>query len=323
MLREGLGFDKCDVAVVTNAARPDHLGPYFMDSADDMYKVKRAPVDVVMPSGFAVLNATDPLCVRMESLSSGGVIFFARDPANSVVTEHLAAGKRAVTVRNNVVTLCAGADLKPLLPLNEIHCTHDGRVGFQIENVLAAAAAAWGLGIPLEAIRAGLLAFRGNLYDDPARFNLFEVSGKTILLADCRNPAALAAIIEATSQFPHGGRSVVYSADEDRRDVEILEQAQLLGDSFTRVYLWEPTDMVSRSPGQMTSLLARSREGTSAKDVQILDDWGVAVDAAWRDLGKGELLVIQSAALPVTVRKIQSLVGLDRIDSAVGTAIAG
>src|SRR5262249_46086885 len=68
ILREGLGFDKCDVAIVTNIGQADHLGQQFIDSPREMFRVKRTPVDVVLPTGTAVLNATDPLVVEMKEL---------------------------------------------------------------------------------------------------------------------------------------------------------------------------------------------------------------------------------------------------------------
>ena len=41
----------------------------------------------------------------------------------------------------------------PLVSLSDVPLTHGGRIGFQVENALAAAAAAWALGIPRDAIR--------------------------------------------------------------------------------------------------------------------------------------------------------------------------
>jgi len=68
ILREGLGFDRCDVAVVTNIGQADHLGLHNVNSVDDMFTVKRTPVDVVLPTGCAVLNASDPLVAQMARI---------------------------------------------------------------------------------------------------------------------------------------------------------------------------------------------------------------------------------------------------------------
>ena len=64
ILREGLGFDKCDVAVVTNIATADHLGQWDINTPEDMFKVKRSAVDVVLPTGAAVQPRMGPRPTR-------------------------------------------------------------------------------------------------------------------------------------------------------------------------------------------------------------------------------------------------------------------
>ncbi len=79
ILREGLAFDRCDVAVVTNIGDGDHLGLGEVNTPEDLAKVKRCIVDVVPPNGVAVLNAADPLVVGMEPHCAGGIFYFALD----------------------------------------------------------------------------------------------------------------------------------------------------------------------------------------------------------------------------------------------------
>jgi len=148
ILREGLGFDRCDVTVVTNIAEADHLGLAYIDTPAQMYAVKRSPVDVVLPTGMAVLKADESLVAEMASLSAGGVTFFAIDGEQAVIREHRASGKRAVFVHDGAVVAADGANITRLMSVAEIPLTCDGRVPFQTENVLAAVGAAWALGVP-------------------------------------------------------------------------------------------------------------------------------------------------------------------------------
>ncbi len=321
ILREGLGVDKCDVAIVTNIGDGDHLGKAFIDSPEDMFKVKRTPVDVVLPSGMAVLNATDPLVAKMAELSAGGVTFFARDPDHPMIQQHRTAGLRTVVVRNRQIMLCEGTDETTLISVDELPCTHGGRVGFQIENVLAAAAAGWALCIAPAQIAGGLQAFQGNLFDNPARFNVLESADRTLVVTDGRNSSALVALIEAIDNFPHERRTVVYSAEEDRRDQDISKQGDLLGRAFDRVILCEIENGVDRPAGEVTRILraavdAIGVEGAArTKRIDEIQDWNTAVDAAWNKLGRGEMLVIQTCTVPKTVRKLQSLLGLELPES--------
>ena len=60
ILREGLGYDRNDVAVVLNVAA-DHLGLRGIDTLEHLADVKSVVVEAVPRGGYAVLNADDPL----------------------------------------------------------------------------------------------------------------------------------------------------------------------------------------------------------------------------------------------------------------------
>jgi cyanophycin synthetase len=158
IVREGLGFDRCSVAVVTNIGAGDHLGRDDILMPEDLVKVKRTIVDVVLPTGWAVLNASDPLVAGMAEYCKGGVIHFARDGAHPVLAAHRAAGKRAVYVQDGAIVLAEGAAAEPLVALERLPLTRGGRGALHVENALAAAAAGWALGLPAATIRAALEA---------------------------------------------------------------------------------------------------------------------------------------------------------------------
>ena len=97
VLREGLGFDRCDVAVVTNIGKGDHLGLSYITTVEDLSVVKRVIVQNVKPdTGYAVLNAADPAVVAMAPHCPGSVTFFAQDGHHPVIATHMAQGKRVV-----------------------------------------------------------------------------------------------------------------------------------------------------------------------------------------------------------------------------------
>ena len=312
ILREGLGFDKCDVAIVTNIGEADHLGKSYIDSPEDMFKVKRTPVDVVLPTGTAVLNAGDPLVVEMAGLSAGSVTLFAQDPVLPAILQHRADGMRAVIVRDGQVLLCEGQTELFLANLADLPCTHGGRVGFQIENILAAAAAGWALKIPAKKIVNGLQNFQGNLFDNPARFNVLESAGKTLILTDGRNLSALNSLVETLGNFSHEKRTIVYSAEADRRNLDIQRQGEALSRAFDRVVLCEIDTAEYRERGEVIALLKTGiGKSDRVRSVVEISDWSQAVDAAWSSLGRGELLVVQSSTIPKTVHKVQSMLGLE------------
>ena len=142
VLREGLGFDRCEVAVVTNIGSGDHLGLNFITSVEDLAVLKRVVVQNVSPSGYAVLNAADPMVTDMAPSCPGKVIFFAADRHHPLMATHRAQGKRTVYIDGLTLVAAEGSWVERI-PLQGIPVTRGGTIGFQVENVMAAVAAAW------------------------------------------------------------------------------------------------------------------------------------------------------------------------------------
>ncbi|MBK8114944.1 MAG: cyanophycin synthetase [Candidatus Accumulibacter sp.] len=159
ILSEGLAYDRCQVGVITNVEAARHFGRYHVETPEQVFTVLRTQVDLVLPTGAAVLNASQPMLVEIAPLCDGEVIFFGLDAALPTLAEHLAQGKRAVFVRNERVVLANGANETEIASLKGIPLTNGGRTDYQIENVLAASGAAWALGIGPEIIRTGLQTF--------------------------------------------------------------------------------------------------------------------------------------------------------------------
>src|SRR5262249_27010385 len=151
-------------------------------SAEDLIKVKRTIVDVVLPTGWAVLNATDPLVAGMAGACRGGGIYFATDPSHPVIQAHPAEGKRAGFVPDGAIVLAEGESEDPLIALERVPVTRNGRIGFQVENAMAAAAAGWGLDLPHAVINAGLESFDAAPEITPGRFNVLDAGDATVIV---------------------------------------------------------------------------------------------------------------------------------------------
>ena len=154
VLREGLAFDRCNVAVVTNIGDGDHLGLGEVNTPEDLAKVKRCIVNVVPPNGVAVLNAADPLVVGMEPHCAGGIFYFALDGNHPVLVRHRKAGGKVIFARDGHVVVAEGEREEVVLSLDRVPLTLGGKISFQVENTLAAVAAAIALKAPVEVIRA-------------------------------------------------------------------------------------------------------------------------------------------------------------------------
>jgi cyanophycin synthetase len=302
ILREGLGFDLCDVAVVSNIGEGDHLGLCDIDTLEKLARVKRVPVEAVTPEGAAVLNAADALVAGMAEQCPGSVIFFGIDPADSVIHAHREAGGRAAFVRDGRIVLARGEHETVLAALADVPVTHGGVIRFQVENVLAAAAACWSLDVPAAVIRAGLASFHAGLDGSPGRFNVLEIHGATVIVDYGHNPSALASLIEAIEPFPQRQRSAVYSTAGDRRDEDIIRQGRMLGDAFDRVILYEDHYVRGRKAGEITALFRQGvREGRRVQEIQEIQGALKAVETALRGARPGELLLVQADEIDETV----------------------
>jgi cyanophycin synthetase len=162
ILGEGLAYDRCQVGVVTNLSDAEDLSAYDVHDTDQAYKALRTQIDVVLKGGASVLNAADDQIAKMAELSDGEVIFFGIDPDLPVLAEHRAKEGRSVYVRDGYLTLAMGDDEEPLVDIALLTITPAGCPTYQIENLLAAVAAAWALDLPADMIRTGVLTYELN-----------------------------------------------------------------------------------------------------------------------------------------------------------------
>lgn len=299
ILREGLGFDRCAVAVVTNIGEGDHLGLADVHTLEKLAQVKRTIVDVVLPEGTAVLKADDPHVAAMAPHCRGSVLFFGLDGDHPVLRSQREGGGRSAFVADGQIVLAEGPRAEPLVGLDEVPLTHGGSIGFQVENALAAAAACWSLGIPKAEIVRGLRSFAGDDRQAPGRFNVIAHGDATIIADFGHNPSALKALTEALSRFPHPLRTVVFSGDGDRPDDSILRQTAILAGVFDRFFLYEePVRRRGRAAGEILGLIQRGlADGPRTPEAIVEAGELAAIEAALRAVRPGELLVILQDAV--------------------------
>jgi cyanophycin synthetase len=310
ILREGLAFDHCDVAIVTNIGCGDHLGINEINTPEQLAEVKQSIVAAVPAHGTAVLNAADPLVVKMADTYPRRTIFFALEAENSVIIRHRFQGERVIFVRDGHIIRAEGLCEKIFMSLAEVPLTRGGTIGFQVENTLAAIAALWALAVEDEVIRRGCRTFIPSLEQNAGRFNILNLSGVTVIVDYGHNVDALKALLEGLRQFPNERRVVVYTSAGDRRDSDIIEQGRLLAAEFDEVWLYEGDYVRGREPGEIMRLLATGFQG-SARVQRLESIYGhlKAVDFALASAKPGDLVMIQADTADETVAHLKSRYG--------------
>lgn len=295
VLREGLGFDRCEVAVVTNIGSGDHLGLNYITTVEDLAVLKRVIVQNVSTTGYAVLNAADPIVADMAATCPGKVIFFAADRHHPLMATHRAQGKRTVYVDGAMLVAAEGAWVERIA-LQGVPVTRGGTISFQVENVMAAVAAAWGAGINWDTIKRGLSSFVNDAHNAPGRFNVMDYKGATVIADYGHNPDAMRALVAAVDAMPATPgqrRSVVISGAGDRRDSDIRDQTIILGSAFDDVILYQDAAQRGRADGEVMGLL---REGLDkarrTKQIDEIRGEFLAIDTALSRLSPGDLCLI-------------------------------
>jgi len=292
MLREGLAFDRCQVAVVTNIGSGDHLGLNYISTVEDLAVLKRVIVRNVDPSGMAVLNAEDPLVVAMAAQCPSAVTFFAYDAKAPALATHRAQGKRVIFVEGDHIVAAEGK-FQMHISLAKVPITHNGALRFQVANVMAAIAAGWALKLNWEDMCEALSHFVSDAQSVPGRFNVFDYKQAKVIVDFGHNADAVKAIVEAINIFPANRRSVVICGTGDRRDEDLRALTRNIGHAFDDVILFEDACQRGRSDGEVIALLREGLQGaTRVKAIEDVFGEFKAIDRALEKLQAGDVCLI-------------------------------
>jgi cyanophycin synthetase len=314
ILREGLGFDRADVAVVTNVTA-DHLGLGGIETLRQLSDVKGVLVAAVPRSGTAVLNADDPYVARMAQESRGAVVYFSMETEKGSrgfdrVDGHSGRGGAAFVVRKtpegDQIVLRHGPRTMPVLYTHLIPATFGGKARMNVANALAAAAAAWASGAHLHDIRQGLRTFTTSFFQAPGRLNYLEVGGIRLIIDYCHNVDGMRALADFVQRMMAEGRNGsgrsgraigVIGMPGDRRDDDMRDYGALAATAFDEIIVREDRNLRGRPPGVTAELVAEGiRQGRAApggrtvRIDKILDEL-TAVRTAIRRAERGDLVV--------------------------------
>ena len=313
ILREGLGYDRNDIAVVTNI-QADHLGMRGVETLEQLADVKAVIVEAVPRDGFAVLNADDPLVRAMRKRCRGTIVWFSMQPPGSAerdfIDERCRRGARAVVLepsdRGEMIVLKQGRRTMPLAWTHLLPSTFGGAARMNVANALAAAGAAFAADAPLHDIRQGLRTFTTSYYLSPGRLNRVEVNNAEVFVDYCHNPPGMRMLgdfVESYVKSRQGAtdhrisRIGMVGAAGDRRDADIRELGAIAAEHFDVLVLREDENLRRRAPGEAAELLAEgAREamasGARCRQVVIVPDELSATRQAVRLANPGDLVML-------------------------------
>jgi len=268
IVRRGLGYDRADVAVVTNITS-DHIGTDGIDTIDDLIGVKALVAEEIREYGHLVLNADDRHSAGLARRPSVRdrqplISYFSVSPGNPVIAEHLRHGGTAYLLDDGDLIEVTGSSRATLASVRDLALAVDGQARFMIANVLAAIAAARSLGVSVATIRTALESIDPSR-DNPGRLDTFLVGEVPVVLDYAHNPAALAAVGQFIHERWNRNGVAVLTLPGDRTDAQVEESAHAVAEAFDRVVIYEDLNLRGRQPGEMARLigaaLAEARPG--------------------------------------------------------------
>ena len=305
IIRAGLGFDHCDIGIVTNVAA-DHLGLKDVNTLEDLARVKSVVPRAVSRRGYAVLNAEDPLVFKMRELVDGNCVYFSMDENHHNIQRQADKGRISCILENGYVTILKGKWKVRIEKVVNIPLTYGGRAEFMIQNVLAATLACFVHGVSLEDLRVGLTTFNAGTAQTPGRLNFIEIGDATVLMDYAHNPAGMRGLANFINKLPNKYRTVVLNGTGDRRDDDIREFAKIAGDNFDRVVIRAGHYLRGRSEKEMFDLLQEGvAQSENKPQVRVIPDSRTAIHHAIKHARKGELVVTLADLVPKDIAYVQ------------------
>ncbi len=254
ILRAGLGFSKCDIAIVTNV-QADHMGLSDINTLDEMAQVKAVVIESVKRDGYAVLNADNKYCVTIGKNASCNLAYFSIDENNPVILEHCKKGGIAAIYENGYITIKKGdwkfrVEKATLVPL-----TFGGKVTFMIYNVLAATLASYVYGFKIEDIRTSLETFIPSAAQTPGRMNIFTFKDFKVMIDFAHNPDGFKGIKEFLSTIDSPNKIGIVTGTGDRRDNDIRELGNLAAQMFDHIIIRQDKRLRGREADDIVRLL--------------------------------------------------------------------
>ncbi len=304
ILRAGLGFNACDIGVVTNI-QEDHLGISDIHNLDDLTRVKAVVIGAVRRKGWAVLNADNGYCVRIAKDARCNVAYFSMDENNPVIKEHCRKGGIAAIYENGFITIKTGDWKLRVDKATHIPLTFGGSVNFMIQNVLAATLAAYLWGYKPEDIRLSLETFIPSAAHTPGRMNIFRFKDFKVLVDFAHNPDGFNGVkgfLQGVEATEHVG---IISATGDRRDEDIIETARISAQMFDKIYVCQEKYLRGRQQQELVDLLVKGiKEVDPNKEIIINNKSTECLRIAIETAQKGSYLTILSNTIDNTIQRV-------------------
>ncbi|OUJ75618.1 cyanophycin synthetase [Hymenobacter crusticola] len=306
MLRSGLGFHACDIAVVTNVAA-DHLGMRDIHTLEEMAAVKAVVPRTVQKNGWAVLNADDDLVYGMAKTLECRVAFFSMDENNPRIREHVEQGGVAAVYEEGYVTIYKNSYKLRIDRAAEFPITFGGRAGFNIENSLAAALATYLAGFEKDDIKTALRTFVPSATKTPGRMNVYRFPKFEVIVDYAHNTAGIEKFAEFLDNTTATRKIGIVSGLGDRREEDTLGFARVAGRTFDEIILRQDRDLRGKTAAELRELMTRGlRLDKADLPITYIENEMEAIDHVLATSPEGSVIVLLTENISDTIKKLEA-----------------
>ncbi len=298
ILRAGLGFHNCDMAVVTNIAA-DHLGLQGIDTLEQLARVKAVVPKAVLPGGYAVLNADDDLVYKMREELQCKIALFSLNENNARIKEHCAANGVACVYENGYITILKGGWKIRVDKVVNVPITFGGKAEFNVQNALAAVLACYLSDFKIEDIKQSLETFVPSPAQTPGRMNMFRFKNFTVLIDYAHNAHGMHAIGKFVRKVDAAKKVGIVAGVGDRRDEDTIQLGEEAAKVFDEIIIRQDKNLRGRSEDEIIQLITAGIHNVDkSKKITVLKQEAEAIDYAIKNAEKGSFITIISDVVP-------------------------
>jgi cyanophycin synthetase len=306
ILRSGLGFASCDIAVITNI-QEDHLGISDIHNLDDLAKVKEVVVGSVKNDGWAILNADNKYCVKIGKRARCHVAYFTMDEKNPVVRDHCKKGGVAAVYENGYITIKKGDWKIRIAKVTHIPITFNGTVSFMTQNALAASLATFSWGFKIQDIRMALETFIPSAAQTPGRMNIFELKDFKVMVDFAHNADGLNGVKEFLETLDVTKHTGIISGTGDRRDEDLREMGRISARMFEEIVICQEKYLRGRTRENIVGLLEEGIHDVKPDlHVEIINEGKAALKYVMDKAQHGSFITIVGDSVSDAVELVQS-----------------
>ncbi len=318
ILKNGLAFRNCEVAIVTNVAA-DHMGLSGINTLEQMAKVKAVVPETVFKHGYAVLNADDDLVYNMREELQCNVGLFSMDENNKRVKRHCSRGGLAAVYENGFISILKGTWKIRVIHVKDVPITFEGKALHNIANCLPAVLASYLYrDITIDDIKSALMSFVPSSTLTPGRLNFFHFKNFSMLADFAHNPHGLKLLGDFVGKLDYPKKIGVISGTGDRRDEDIMELGSLSAEYFDEIIIRCDKNLRGRTAEEIIDLLKKGIEKVDPnKPTKTIINENEALEHIYANPENGALYVVMCDVVAGALEKIRELKERERNEDGI------